>query len=1563
MTDQSLASFRPHATRSQLRTTRGAARWLLPLMLGLTGGITTAHAAALNVTLTDAANGAPIAAQNVIVYEKSPAGALTWKRGGTTDASGRVTLEVTPPASGNSLVARTRPFAMWIERPVGVGGNVSIRAGLVRALVSNGVTGAPLAGAPIVLGTRNGEGKFIGITTVTTDTAGQVRLDPSALGTVPYFLRGDSPVDGSRKYSDPITAAGNTVFRVGNPAVTVNLTNFSTDAPLTAQRVEVRERLKDGTLAWVATRETDGNGRVKLDLDGLDDGRRYVVRVKPYLQAIEREIAAAGWISVRAGRVPSTILNGDTGAPLANADVALYRRADANAPWQYEFKSTTGADGKLVFDPIHLGEQQYALRAASLVDGSLKYSMVFSSAGPLTFAVGNRRLTVKVVDARNDAALPALKVLANEIRSDGTLGSTIMRTTDAAGTARFDLDGLGHGKRYRIRTTPFLQTIERDVSATGWLDIAAGALRVRVENGANGAALAAREVKLYKLLADGSRQGIRTLTTASNGRLVLDPPNLGGTRYQLSAVSLFDGSTKFSQVFQAGGDAVFSVGSTGVTVRVKDWKSGAAMAGQSVSVYERRTDGTLAWVANRATDTAGQARFDLDGVGTAGHRYVARVKPYLRWIERDIRANGLLEIRAGNLRVAVKRGDNGQTYPNAAVKLLAVRGDGEYEGIASFTTPANGELVLDLPDLGPVQYVLRVPSPVDGSLKYSSIVSAAGQTTFTVGNKALNVRLVDFQSRAAIGAAMLQIYELNTDGSRSWVVQRATDAAGKAVFDLDGLGKGRRYLVRARPFAQWLEHTASATGDALIEGGRATVLLVDGDNGRPMAGIDVQAHTKAADGTLSGSVGSDTTDANGRIRFDPPGLGNGGVAVFVAVNPFGNGVHHYSAPSVATGLTRFEISRAGPRKLDRTPAELSVTFPRVSQRVSLNGMMLSGHVSDNTELREVSVEVFNGSTRLGRYVATVDRDTQRWTVQAPALDVAANTRLTVRVVATDFDYNATISQFAVTAIDDTTPPTLTFRTPNEGAVTNGQGLLIVGNVRDDTQWRNVQLRLEQNSQVLAGYRSVEIDPVTGDWCYALPSELMKGRSALTIRARGTDTGENVAETARTISVDPNADPLRHLLSRITYGESPAMWEEARRIGYTGFLDQQLSPASIDDSTLETRLTAVQISSCNTLRRDMLLRASATNRQLNEVMTWFWDNHFNTDCSRHGHFEHEQTDNAAFRWHALGRFRDLLGASARSYAMLIYLDNAQSHKRWPNENYARELLELHTMGSGYTQRDIDEIARAFTGWTVKDNAFAFSADRHDDGAKIVLGQAIPAGGGKTDGDKILDILASRPETARHLCRELAMHFVSEAPTDTLVTRCASVYLTQQHAPNQIAQVLRSLLTSAEFREAANRGGKVKDSMRYAIGAIRVSDALHNGNDLPQLMADLGQPLLTYPTPDGYPLDSESWTSPYLQRTRLEFIGRLMENNPRGSAVRANPRSLLHGWSTVTTAEGIAARVLQNLNSGTFDASELALAIDVLTEGGTRAFTLNAPHADAALTRLARMAMSLPRYQMH
>lgn len=1560
MIEQSFTSPRPLARAPTARLSRASTVQLLLLMLGILCGATAVRAATLNVQLTDALAGTPIANQPIGIYEKDAAGALTWKRGGTTDANGRTTLEVNAPAAGSVLVARMRPFAMWIERPVGVGGTVNIAAGPVRVQVRHGVSGAPLVGAPVLVGVTDATNKFIGVVTVTTDPAGQLRLDPDGLGSRPYSLRAASPVDGSFKFSAPITAPGNVEFRVGNAPVTVNLTDWITNAPLAGQLVTVRERMPDGSLVWLTARETDGNGRVKLDLDGLDAGRRYTLRVKPYFQNIDRDVSAAGWISIRAGSLPVTLLNGDMGGVLANTQLTLLTRDSPTSEWRYELHGSTGTDGKLIFDPSQLDTREYVLRAASPVDGSQKFSPIITTAGPTTFAVGNRRLTIKLFNAKDNAPIAAQPVWANELMSDGSIGPTLSRNTDASGLAHFDLDGLGKGKRYRVRTKPFFHVIERIVTTPGWTDLPAGVLRIRVENGATGGALAHTEVRLTRLLPDGSREWVNVVTTDSAGGLVLDPPGLGSSRYQLAATSPVDATWKFSQVLNGPGDAVFSVGSAGVTVRLQDFRSSTPLAGQTVSILERQPGGTLSWVAQRATDASGQVRFDLDGVGT--RRYVARVKPYLQTIERDITVNGLLEIRAGNLRVDVRRGDNSEAYREVPVRLLAVRANGEYEAIATLPSSPAGELVLDLPDLGPVRYVLRAASPVDGTLKHSQVFASPGHGTFTVGNPPLRVRLADFQTRRSIPNVMLHVWELQPDGSSTWNTQRATDINGNTEFDLDGLGKGRVYLVKARPFAQWLEHRVDSTLPLVINSGRATVVLVDQDQGRPMPGVRVAARSKAPDGTMTWA-GADVTDANGRIRFDPPQLGQGGVAVYTAENPFANGVNYLSAPSVTTGITRFDITRSGPRRLDTRPAEVSLSLPRLNQRVSLGGIVLGGQVKDDTSIRSVVVELLDGSVVVGRHHATVDADNQRWTLQTPAFQSLPNTRLTLRVLATDRDYNVATAETTVMAVADTAPPTLTLHTPAGPSAVHNQGLLVLGNVRDDTQWSNVKVQLERGANVSLPFRNVEVNPATGDWAFAIPAEALLNTSAVTLRVHGLDTQQNVAELVRTLPVDPNGDALRHLLARATFGENAALRDEAQRLGYTTFLEQQLTPALIDDSATEALMSALPVTGAHSLSTQMLVRTVTSRRQLNEVMTFFWENHFNTDVNRHGRIEREQADNYVFRANALGNFRTLLGASARSTAMLVYLDNASNHRFGPNENYARELLELHTMGEGFTQQDIDEVARAFTGWTVVDNAFAFAADRHDGGEKRVLGQVLPAGGGQADGDRVLDLLANRPETARHLCRKLALRFVNDAPPASLIAGCADVFMRNLRSADQLAQVLRYVLNSAEFRLATNRGSKVKDSVRFLAGAARATDALRNGLDLPGIVSALGQPLLTYPAPDGYPLDSDSWTGPFLARTRLEFVGRLMENWPQGTQLTANPRAVLQGLPAVSTTEGVAARVLQNLNGGVFDQSELELALGVLTDNGARRFALDATHADDALRRLVRTVMSLPRHQMH
>lgn len=1568
---------------------------MLAVLVALLGFASQAAAAVVAVRVLDASSGLPLAGQRVVIYEESAGGERTWRRADQTDATGRAQLEVPDLASGGRFIARTKPYAQWVEQVIPASGAVTVSAGRVRVDVRHGVTGAPMKGLDLVLAARGADGKYTYVAKVTTDADGSVRLDPAALGTQVYALRGPSPIDGSVKYSEPILEAGSSTFTLGSRPVTVRLTDWHSTAPLAAQRVEFRERLADGSLQWVTARQTDGDGRVRIDLDGLDLGRRYVMRTKPYLQVIEREIAEPGWFGLRAGTVPATLLNGDTGLPLADAPVTLLSRL-ADGGYRHEFQATTDTNGVLHFDPLRLGVEDYVLRARSTVDGSLKYSAPIRQAGAVTFAVGNRGLTVRVVDAASDTAIPALQVRAHEVLGSGALGPAINRTTDETGTARFDLDGLGAGRHYKVRTKPYLQWIERDVESAGWVDVSAGPVRATVVHGVTGKALANEAVRLYAVQADGTRKALQTLNSAADGTLILDPVDLGDRPYVLSAASPMDGTTKFSEPIMAPGEHTFAVGGAGVLVKVTDWQSKDAMPGVTVKAFDIAADGSHVWVAQRVTDELGRARFDLDGLDS-GRPYVIKTRPYRQTITREVSATGFLGIRAGHVRVKVQRGDDARALANTAVKVLAVLPDGNYEHLTTLESDAAGELILDLPDLGPTQYVLRAASPIDGTLKYGPPIVRAGPVQFAVGNEALQIAFRDPQALAlepeptleiqadgtrswvrqavsdsgdstALGAGAafahltLHILELQADDTRSWVRNVVTDADGRAELDLDGLGSGRRYLVRAKPYAQWLEETVIDTGEVVIEAGSAPLELIDRDHDVPLEDIVVRALYKTADGTLSPAFGNGTTDADGIVRFDPRDLGNGRSVVYVAVDPFATGVNYFSPPSVVAGPTTLAVARSGPQPLDRTPAELAVDEPRSNQAVSSTAVVISGHAYDRVGLSSVMVEVRNGTTLIGHAYAEIDRDTQRWTAHVYTPDAVPGMRLTATVTATDTAYNATTSSRVLRTVADDTPPTVLFRSPAEASTTNGQGILVLGTVNDDTQWAALAVRLEDEARVLAPYRAVELDPVSGDWALAIPSDTLRTVAGLTIRARATDVSGNVAEATRTLTVNPDGDSLRHLLSRITFGESPELYDEARRIGGYAYLLEQLTPGHIDDSALDARLQALPLASLGDLRQRTLLRMAMSRRQLNEVMTWFWDNHFNTDFRQHGRYDWEAQENDAFRTHALGRFRDVLAVSAHSPAMLRYLDNARSHKRDPNENYARELLELHTLGSGYSQHDIEELARAFSGWTLSDDRFAFDAKRHDDGEKRLLGITLAAGGGEQDGETLLDLLAAHPATARHLCHKLAQLFVADGPPAELVDRCTNTYLAHKAAPDQIARVVRTLVSSTEFRAAEHRGAKAKTSLEFLIGLVRGTQALGTGVDLARIADTLGQPLFNYPVPTGYSLDARDWTGPHMLRQRLVLIGQVLESAPTGKALRADPNTLLAGTPEVKTTEGVAARVLQNALGGSFDAAELALAIDVLTDQGTRRFALDARDGPERLQRLARSVLSLPRYQL-
>ncbi|HJT89938.1 MAG TPA: DUF1800 domain-containing protein [Bryobacteraceae bacterium] len=317
-----------------------------------------------------------------------------------------------------------------------------------------------------------------------------------------------------------------------------------------------------------------------------------------------------------------------------------------------------------------------------------------------------------------------------------------------------------------------------------------------------------------------------------------------------------------------------------------------------------------------------------------------------------------------------------------------------------------------------------------------------------------------------------------------------------------------------------------------------------------------------------------------------------------------------------------------------------------------------------------------------------------------------------------------------------------------------------------------------------------------------------------------------------------------------------------------------------------------------LSEGKLLRAIYSNRQLEEVLTDFWFNHFNVYLDKGAdHWLVTSYERDVIRPHVLGKFRDLLEATAQSPAMLFYLDNWQSvganspqgrnARRGLNENYGRELMELHTLGvdGGYTQKDVIEVARCFTGWTIErpqlGGKFVFNPKMHDQGEKIVLGVKIPAGGGIEDGERVLDILARHPSTAHFISRKLAQRFVADDPPASLVNRMADTFL---KTDGDLRAVLKTMLDSREFWSEGAYRTKMKSPLEMVASAVRASGGdVDFAAALVNQVAVLGEPLYRKEEPTGYSNSSAQWMNSAGLLARMNFALNLAANRVPGVKV--------------------------------------------------------------------------------
>ncbi|MAF66330.1 MAG: hypothetical protein CMJ84_11825 [Planctomycetes bacterium] len=461
--------------------------------------------------------------------------------------------------------------------------------------------------------------------------------------------------------------------------------------------------------------------------------------------------------------------------------------------------------------------------------------------------------------------------------------------------------------------------------------------------------------------------------------------------------------------------------------------------------------------------------------------------------------------------------------------------------------------------------------------------------------------------------------------------------------------------------------------------------------------------------------------------------------------------------------------------------------------------------------------------------------------------------------------------------------------------------------------------------------------------------------------------------------DDRRDELFYLVNHASFGYTPELYAQAEQLGYDAWLNRQLYPGLIPDVDMNQLLAGLPTLTMShaelwegygpdgnlgqeqdvsaTLVGARIMRAVQSNRQLFERIVDFWADHINVahndDLLR---LARTVYDRRVIREHALGMFPDLLMASAKSASMLHYLNGNQNVAGAPNENYAREVMELHTLGvdGGYNENDIVELARCFTGWTSYPpdhplaGEFRFDAAHHDFGAKTVMGQDIPAGGGVSDGEFMLEFLALHPSTAQYVSRELATFLLDYEPPQALVDAAAATFLS---TGGNMREVVRTVLDK-QWIDAVEpwEDPKLRRPMHLVCSILRTPGlVLTDPHGAAGQLDRLGQFPFRWPAPDGYPDDPNTWGAAVLPRWEFAFrvFGGVLDG------VSASSGALFNALGQ-PTIENIVERAAELLAANNIDAGELIWVEDFLQSGA-------AGKDENAMRAVLGLVASLPSYQ--
>ncbi len=782
------------------------------------------------------------------------------------------------------------------------------------------------------------------------------------------------------------------------------------------------------------------------------------------------------------------------------------------------------------------------------------------------------------------------------------------------------------------------------------------------------------------------------------------------------------------------------------------------------------------------------------------------------------------------------------------------------------------------------------------------------------------------------------------------------------------------YDVKVKHIVESIFDNVDCTGpscNVLITGNVQTT-LINGDLNIPIADKSLTAYEKLADGKLK-KVTKGKTTAKGKVNFTLEGIKSGKVYVLKTYNPLGNKKSFFSTFITQEGAHQFIVTKDGQNSLDLTPPVIAITSPQQADKVSGLGFKVLGTATDNRQIDRIELTVIDPVKGSNLINGIYDAATNSWSADIPSSMITLNNDIVLTATAFDLAQSQNSSTITVNIVEDTEGPIVTFSSHLDNDQVPVTGFLLSGTVTDLTGVATLKATLVDTTlgQTINN-QDVDFSVNNGVWTLVVNNGVITVGETVGITLNATDTIGNAGFNTIQLSVVAVNFSNSQMINRITFGATPALIQEVNTIGASSFLEQQLSPVSIDDSAFTSLLTINLPSTKEELQEWTVMHMAYSKRQLLEVMTWFWDNHFNTDINTKRNnaqgvelsnsVAFELLENQNFRANALGNFRDLLGISAKSSAMLIYLDSISNVAGDSNENYPREVYELHTMGvnGGYTDKDVENGAEIFTGWHINNNSFFFDNNLHTVGSYQIF-EGTPeevtiAQGGVIQGEQLLDALATHPSTANFICSKLITLFVNDTPPSSLVSRCTLEFINFASANDQIERVVRLIMQSVEFNDIANYRSKIKTPVEFVVGAVRNLNATSNGVDLVPAIRAMGIRLYEYPVPTGFSEIGADWINASLLIERIKWVNSFVRNGSSTNVSSSNPL-VFYPNNGFETAVGITGFLFDLTVGDDFTQLSLDNALNILGNN----FDITLPGAEMQLRQMNGNVMSYPHYQ--